>query len=189
MSQILFQKAEFVKSAYYGKDLLKDRPTIALIGRSNVGKSTLINRLCRNKTLMRTGKTPGLTRAVNYVLVDDTFYLCDAPGYGFASFDSKHFEPLMKHFLFGNPSLKKVYILVDSRRCLLPADRQFADDLLHHRTPFSIVFTKTDKLKMSEHRQMIICKGEVGGELFESDVVSDEAIEILREDIRKTLEN
>lgn len=187
MDSVSFKKAVFVKSAYDGNDLLKDRPTVAFIGRSNVGKSTLINRLCRNGSLMRTSKTPGQTRAVNYLLVDDTFYLCDAPGYGFAFFDRKHFEPLMKHFLFGNPMLKKVYILVDSRRCLLPADRQFADNLLYHKTPFAIVFTKTDKLNMSEQRHLTICKEEVGGELFESGNISEKALDILRQDIRKAI--
>ena len=187
MTRRLFSKASFVRSAFASADLLFDRPTIAFIGRSNVGKSTLINRLCRNGSLMKTSKTPGQTRAVNYLLVDDSFYLCDAPGYGFATLQREHFEPVMKRFLYGNPSLKKVYILVDSRRCMLPADQDFADELLYRKLPFAIVFTKTDKLNMSERFHLNQSKGEVGGELFESGNVSEESLDVLRKDIYESL--
>ena len=99
---------------------------------------------------MKTSKTPGLTKLINYSLIDNAFYLVDLPGYGYASQDREYFANLINTFLFENKSLKKIYLLVDSRRLLMPADISFMDALHKHSIPFSIVFTKIDKLNTSD---------------------------------------
>lgn len=150
MPKAVFVKSEFVKSASQKEDFLLNHPSVVMIGRSNVGKSTLINALVKRKQFMKTSKTPGHTNLVNYALIDDSFYLCDAPGYGFAKYQRDSFGPLMKSFLEENPGLKKVYLLIDSRRLLLPDDDEFATYLEHLSLPYSFVFTKYDKLKKEE---------------------------------------
>ena len=178
-----FSKARFLKSAFTPKDILTDRPSILFLGRSNVGKSTLINSLCRNKTLMKASKTPGRTKMINYALVDEAFYLCDAPGYGFASFEREHFGSLMDAFLQDNGFLAKVYLLVDARRLLLPADEEFLKYLVDNGIPCSIVFTKVDKLGKGDRHFLNLEKEKVGVSVFEVSSTDTEAIERLRKDI------
>ena len=178
-----FAKAVFVKSAADPKGLLFDRPSILFLGRSNVGKSTLINLLTRNKTLMKASKTPGRTKMINYALIDELFYLCDAPGYGFATYERDYFGPLMNAFLEENPSLSKVYLLIDSRRRLLPADQQFLDFLSSKEIPFAIVFTKTDKLGKSERYHLEEIKKKLDANILECSVTDRGSQEKIRSDI------
>lgn len=146
MGNKYFKNVVFIKSCLKKEDFLLDKPAVCFLGRSNVGKSTLINQITNTKRLMKTSKTPGLTRFVNYALVDEMFYLCDSPGYGYASLDRNHFDKLMSSYLECK-NLKKIYILIDSRRLLSNAEVEFADSL---KVPYSYIFTKYDKLSGNE---------------------------------------
>ena len=148
--KLCFTKVKFVKSATKKEEFLFDKPVFTFIGRSNVGKSTLINRLVQQKGFRKTSKTAGRTNRVNYALIDSKLYLADVPGYGFATFERDSFSPRRKAFLEENKALKKVYILIDSRRLLRPADDSFRDYLEGLNIPFAAVFTKRDKLKSEE---------------------------------------
>ena len=183
-----FSKVEFVRSAYRKEDFLFDKPTVTFIGRSNVGKSTLVNGLLRRKNFMKTSKTAGQTKAVNYALIDDKFYLADVPGYGFATFARDNFAGLMKDFLEENKALKKVYLLIDSRRLLLPADDEFADYLEDLHLPYSFVFTKVDKLGTSEKNLLQEQEKKVAPtSFFEVGLKKDNLYEALRSDILKSI--
>ena len=152
--KICFQKVRFVKSAVKKEEFLLDKPVFTFIGRSNVGKSTLINRLVQQKGFRKTSKTAGRTNRVNYALIDNKIYLADVPGYGFATFERDSFSPMRKSFLEENKALKKVYLLIDSRRLLRPADDSFIDYLESLSLPLTCVFTKRDKLKSQEKERV-----------------------------------
>lgn len=183
-----FSDIAFIRSAPDKKQFLFDHPTVTFIGRSNVGKSTLINSLVQRKNFMKTSKTAGLTKMVNYSLIDNSFYLADVPGYGFATFQRDNFAPLMKDFLEDNKALKKVYILIDSRRLLLPADDEFASYLESLGIPYAFVFTKTDRMNASEKhflRQQI--EKLAPTQCFEVGLKMENKIQALRDDIIKTV--
>lgn len=146
MSNKYFKESRFIKSCVDKSGFLYDLPEVCFLGRSNVGKSTLINELTSCKRLMKTSKTPGLTRLINYALIDESFYICDSPGYGYASLNREHFAKLMDDFL-SSPNLKKLYILIDSRRLLQESDLEFVESL---KVPYSFIFTKFDKLTGNE---------------------------------------
>ncbi|MFA6861364.1 MAG: ribosome biogenesis GTP-binding protein YihA/YsxC [Bacilli bacterium] len=188
MPKKMFFSAEFIKSAVSRKDFLFDRPAFSFLGRSNVGKSTLINSLLRRKGFMKTSKTPGLTRFVNYALIDNRFYLTDVPGYGFATFERKSFQGLMKDYLEDNSALKKVYLLIDSRRLLMPADDQFADYLDEIKLPYAFVFTKCDKLSSSDKHYLKLQIDKLAPvKCFEVSSSDEASLELLRKDIYSSL--
>lgn len=145
-----FTKIKFVKSATKKEEFLLDKKAITFLGRSNVGKSSLINSLVSEKNFMKVSKTPGRTIYVNYALINDSFYLVDVPGYGYAKNDSSSFPKLMKDFLEDNPQLKKIYLLIDSRRGVSLEEEDFLSYLLKLNIPICIIFTKVDKLNTSE---------------------------------------
>lgn len=124
-------------------------PEVVFIGRSNVGKSSLINALTEKKSMAYTSKKPGYTKLLNYFLVDSTFYLVDAPGYGYARTGMKQkavFQAMMDDYFTNNPALKMIYLLLDSRRTVSPDDLEFIDFAMHYNLPLTYVFTKSDKL-------------------------------------------
>ena len=124
-------------------------PEIAMAGRSNVGKSSLINSLCMNSKLARTSSEPGKTRLVNIYRVNDEFMLTDLPGYGFAkapAAEKKRWAGMIEGYLSGSDSLKHVFLLVDIRHEPTDDDAMMADYLRHYRLPFSVIATKADKL-------------------------------------------
>ncbi|MGI6316925.1 MAG: ribosome biogenesis GTP-binding protein YihA/YsxC [Christensenellales bacterium] len=130
-------------------------PQIALVGRSNVGKSSLINTLCRQNKLARVSSTPGKTRLVNYFLVNDAFYLVDLPGYGFANVSRKEqgkWEAMVESYLGGDPGPDALLLLLDVRREPSAEDKQMAYWLQHYGIPCIIVATKADKLSGSAAR-------------------------------------
>ncbi|MEI6531571.1 MAG: ribosome biogenesis GTP-binding protein YihA/YsxC [Chlamydiota bacterium] len=130
-------------------------PEMAIVGRSNVGKSSLINYLTGVKGLARTSATPGKTQALNYYLVDNSLSLVDLPGYGFAEapFEmKKNWAELIDSYLEGSTQLKLVLLLLDMRRLPSKEDKQFFAWAQYHKKPFLIVFTKTDKVPPKDIR-------------------------------------
>lgn len=147
-------KAEYVTSAVDLLGLLNDaRPQFAFVGRSNVGKSSLINALTNKKNLAKTSSTPGLTKMVNYFLVNDSFYLVDLPGYGFAKTTHKTKEVWAKVIedYFENPSnLATVFVLLDIRHEPSENDKMMIKYLILNQISFKIIATKSDKIAKSK---------------------------------------
>ena len=146
---MLIRKAEFVKSSPSLKECPKPEiPEYAFIGRSNVGKSSLINMLCINGSLAKTSSTPGKTRLINHFRINDSWYLVDLPGYGYAKVSKntrKDFNKTLFNYLIKRENLYCVFVLIDSRIPPQANDMEFISRLGELRVPFAIVFTKKDK--------------------------------------------
>ena len=130
-----------------------DLPEVAFAGRSNVGKSSLINAVAGRLHLARASNEPGRTREVNFFVLDGKLRLVDLPGYGFArasSGDVKKFQNLGRDYLRGRPNLKRAYLLIDSRHGLKEVDKEALDAFDTAAVSYQIVLTKADKLKASE---------------------------------------
>ena len=128
-------------------------PEYAFIGRSNVGKSSLINTLCEKKGLAKTSSTPGKTQLINHFLINEKWYLCDLPGYGYAKVSKKSREEwskMIKGYILNRKNLLNTFVLIDSRLKPQKIDIDFMIFLGENGVPFSIIFTKTDKLKQKE---------------------------------------
>lgn len=123
-------------------------PEYAFIGRSNVGKSSLVNMLTHRKKLAKTSSTPGKTQLINYFKIDESWHLVDLPGYGYAKISKKHRDSLRKmieNFVIKREQLVTIFVLIDSRIPPQKPDLEFIKYLGKHERPFSIVFTKVDK--------------------------------------------
>ena len=123
-------------------------PEFAFIGRSNVGKSSLINSLCGNKKLAMTSSTPGKTKLVNHFLINDSWYLVDLPGYGYAHMDRKGREELaavIRDYILNSQEMQLLFVLIDSRRDIGQVDLDFLAELGEHGIPFALILTKCDK--------------------------------------------
>lgn len=144
------KKAEFTLSApRVGMCPKDDKPEFAFIGRSNVGKSSLINMLCNNKKLAKTSATPGKTLLINHFIINNEWYLVDLPGYGFAKRSKtvqKQLEQMIAGYILQREQLVNVFVLIDIRHEQQKIDREFVDWLGESNVPFSIIFTKADKL-------------------------------------------
>ena len=130
-----------------------DIPEYAFIGRSNVGKSSLINMLTNNKKLAKTSSSPGKTQLINHFKINDSWYLVDLPGYGYAKTSKqnrKHFQKLITDYLSSRKNLVNTFVLVDARLEPQKIDLEFMEWLGKNRIPFSIVFTKADKLSSAQ---------------------------------------
>jgi GTP-binding protein len=130
-----------------------DKPEYAFIGRSNVGKSSLINMLVNKKKLAKTSSTPGKTQLINHFLVDENWYLVDLPGYGYAKVpkaQKQKFERMISNYILQRTNLVSVFVLVDVRHTPQQIDLEFMEWLGMSNIPFAMVFTKLDKLKRSE---------------------------------------
>ena len=150
---INFNKAKFIKSAPTFKlKPEKNLKEIVFVGKSNVGKSSLINALVNNKSLAKTSSKPGYTKLLNYFEIDEKFYLVDAPGYGYTASGGKHLDSFseMMETYFDNPSLAGVVFIVDSRHKLSKDDEGFYDFIKDKGIPFILVASKADKLNQSE---------------------------------------
>lgn len=126
-----------------------DRPEYAFIGRSNVGKSSLINMISGNDKLAKISGTPGKTQLINHFSVNDDWYLVDLPGYGFAKVSQtqrKKWEKMIEDYLRKRPNLVMVFVLIDSRHSPQKIDLEFVNKLGEWQIPFCLVFTKADKV-------------------------------------------
>lgn len=133
-----------------------NKPEYAFIGRSNVGKSSLINMLCNHKGLAKTSATPGKTLLINHFIINNEWYIVDLPGYGFAK-RSKKVQQELEHMITGyilqRKQLVNVFVLIDIRHELQKVDREFVDWLGTSQIPFCIVFTKADKLSAAKAKE------------------------------------
>ncbi len=141
---------EFAGSFFTADQLPDDiRPQIAFAGRSNVGKSTLLNCLVGRKKIAKVSATPGKTRSVNFFLINDSFYFVDLPGYGYAKVARKlkeNWQQLIEDYLTGSPRLIGLILLQDCRRDLTDKDMQLVSWLADRSLPVLVVVTKSDKL-------------------------------------------
>jgi GTP-binding protein len=151
---MVIKSAEFIISNSSLSDCPNDNlPEYAFIGRSNVGKSSLINMLTNVGNLAKTSVKPGKTLLINHFLINKEWYLVDLPGYGFAKISQKSREKLHKmitDYVTKREQLANLFVLVDSRHNAFQIDLDFIDYLGENGIPFSIVFTKTDKITQSD---------------------------------------
>lgn len=156
---MIIKQASFVKSATTHQDCPEPvYPEYAFIGRSNVGKSSLINMLVGQKKLAKTSSTPGKTRLINHFLINDSWFLCDLPGAGFAKVAKttrEKWEKMIRDYLLKRSNLMLSFMLVDVRHEPLKNDLIFLEWLGSHNVPFHIVFTKSDKLGLTRLRASV----------------------------------
>lgn len=147
-------QAEFLKSALYAADFPRDgRPEIAFVGRSNVGKSSLLNALLGRKGLAKTSATPGKTQTLNFFSVNGKYYFVDLPGYGFAKVPTKiktEWSKALMEYLATRQELRLVVVLVDGRHEPSRLDEEMLELLEEAERPVLIVATKVDKLKQAD---------------------------------------
>lgn len=148
------KKIEFIKPVYKLSDIPKQKlPTVVLCGRSNVGKSSFINSIFAPLKVAKTSSTPGKTRAMNYYLVDNKFFIVDLPGFGYAQVSKKErdeWQLLIEKYFSVNENIVLAVHLIDSRHAPMPLDIQLNSFLKQKETPYIIILNKVDKLKQSE---------------------------------------
>lgn len=146
---MIINKAEFViSSSRYNQCPQEDRPEFAFIGRSNVGKSSLINMLTSRKDLAKTSSTPGKTQLINHFNINDQWYLVDLPGYGYARVSKQSresWQKMINNYILKRQNLLTVFVLIDSRISPQKIDIDFINFLGNNSIPLEIIFTKTDK--------------------------------------------
>jgi GTP-binding protein len=152
-------KAEFISSSTDVRALPPDgKPEFALIGRSNVGKSSLINMLTGRKQLAKTSVKPGKTQTINHFLINNQWYLVDLPGYGYARVSKKKKEgygKLIEEYVTKSPNLFCLFVLLDSRLTPQPIDLDFIAWAGKAGIPLALVFTKSDKVSKSQLQQTL----------------------------------
>ncbi|MFH1739370.1 MAG: ribosome biogenesis GTP-binding protein YihA/YsxC [bacterium] len=188
-SSKVFQ-SRFIGSFFELKQLPKDRlPQIAIAGRSNVGKSSLLNRLLGSKKLAKVSATPGKTRSLNFFLVNDNFYMVDLPGYGYAKVPltvKAEWNKLVKEYLASVDSLVGLILLLDCRRETTSGDNELITWLAERQLPVLIALTKADKLNRTRlHEKINRVEEEFGAAVIASSAVSGmgkkELVDAIRE--------
>lgn len=153
------KEATFVKSSRKVAECPDDdRVELALIGRSNVGKSSLINMLTQRKDLAKTSQTPGKTQLINHFLIDDRFYIVDLPGYGYAKVPKpmrQQLERMIDDYVSNRWQMSCLFVLIDIRHAPLRIDLDFINHLGVNNVPFALIFTKADKLSKSAARRSV----------------------------------
>ena len=148
-------KANFLTSSSKTDQCPKpDKPEYAFIGRSNVGKSSLINMLCKRKALAKVSSTPGKTQLINHFKIDDIWYLVDLPGFGYAKVSKtlrEKFGVLITDYISSRENMMVLFILVDSRHPMQKNDFEFMNAMVANGVPIALVFTKTDKLNKTQY--------------------------------------
>jgi GTP-binding protein len=150
---MVIRTTELVNTAFLPKQVVLDEiPKFLFLGRSNVGKSTLINKLIRRKKMAKTSSRPGKTVSINYYLMNGEFYFVDLPGYGYSKIskaDQSRVNKLMDAFFKGSENIRLVFSLIDSRHGYLKADMEILETLMEKNLRILTIFTKSDKLSYS----------------------------------------
>ncbi|MBR3459901.1 MAG: YihA family ribosome biogenesis GTP-binding protein [Clostridia bacterium] len=150
------KNARFITSVGLGSELPEKRAAeIAIVGKSNVGKSSLINSLCGRNKLAKTSSTPGKTRLINYFLLNEEFYLVDLPGYGYAAApksEQQKWGRLMEDYL-SSGRVDHIYMLIDIRHEPTAHDRQMFGYIIYYGIPYTLIATKADKLAKTKRKQ------------------------------------
>ena len=186
------KNVEFVKSVFNKSDLIRDDlPIIAMVGKSNVGKSSFINTLTNNKNTAKVGGTPGKTKCLNFFLVDKKFYLVDLPGYGYSTMSEKEKENINKltnYFLENNKNIKHIFSLIDIRHLPSKDDRAMYDWLVALEKDFTIILNKADKLSntkieanMKDMAKALFAKEEMIPFSTETKLNLDKVLDIIKE--------
>ncbi len=156
---MIIKKAVYKTSAVNIQDILSDGvPEFAFVGRSNVGKSSLINYLTGNKALAKTSSTPGKTKMINYFDINDSFRFVDLPGYGYAKVGKGQLDVwsgLLGEYIKQSNSLQSVFLLLDIRHDPTMQDQQMIEFLIYNNIPFMIIVTKADKVAKSKQNNQI----------------------------------
>ncbi|MDQ3021984.1 MAG: ribosome biogenesis GTP-binding protein YihA/YsxC [Bacteroidota bacterium] len=151
--------AEFIKSIYDLRALPNSvLAEFVFVGRSNVGKSSLINTICNKKKLAKIGSVPGKTRQLNYFLINEKFYLVDLPGYGYAKVPEQiraGWRKLVEDYISERSNVKLVFVLIDSRHEPTYLDELMVSWLEYYEIPFAIVLTKSDKISANKMQKQI----------------------------------
>lgn len=161
---MIVKSAKYITSVVSRDKIIDDGvPEFAFVGRSNVGKSSLINNLTGVKGLAKTSATPGKTRMINYFLINDSFRFVDLPGYGYAKVGKSQLDVwsgLMGEYLLESNCLKTTFVLLDIRHDPTEQDRQMLEFLIYHQLPFRVVATKADKIAKSKQMAQVerLCK-------------------------------
>ena len=156
MADFSIKTARFITSAGLGSELPERKPCeIAIVGKSNVGKSSLINALCGRNKLAKTSATPGKTRLINFFLLNEEFYLVDLPGYGYAAAprsEQEKWGKLMEDYL-SSGRVDHIYMLIDIRHEPTALDKQMFAYIIYYGIPYTLIATKADKLAKTKRRQ------------------------------------
>ena len=157
---MFLKNVKFIKSSSKSSECPTDkRHEFAFIGRSNVGKSSLINSLIQRKGLAKTSKIPGKTQLINHFLIDDTFYLVDLPGFGYSKLSKSESEKIKRisiDYITNRKNLKKLFLLIDIRHEPVKSDVDYINFLIEFNIQFDVIFTKVDKLKEKVIKQKFI---------------------------------
>ncbi|MBE5785482.1 MAG: YihA family ribosome biogenesis GTP-binding protein [Clostridiales bacterium] len=151
----MIKKAAFDTSVGLGGTYPESGVQIAMVGKSNVGKSSLINSLCNNFKLARISASPGKTRLINFFRINDAFHLVDLPGYGFAKApktEKEKWGQLMENYL-SSGRLTHIFMLIDIRHAPTAEDKQMFEWIIYYGVPFTLIATKSDKLARSKRQQ------------------------------------
>lgn len=166
------KKADFIISAVHREQYPSEGlPELALVGRSNVGKSSLINRLINRKNLARTSSQPGKTQTVNFYLINDAWFFVDLPGYGYARVshtERENWRVMIEKYLTGRQELQEIWQLVDIRHPPSEQDRQMYEWLAHYGFPRLVIATKGDKISRGQRaKHLALIRRELGLSLAE----------------------
>ena len=191
---INFTNVNFIKSCPNRKEKPQDlKPEVLIVGKSNVGKSSLINALCNKKRLAFTSSKPGHTRLLNYYDVDNKFYLVDAPGYGYAKGGldlDRLFASMMESYFDGNKELKLVLVLLDARREISQDDQEIIDYVKESGYPYFVVITKIDKVNQKEKAALnkrLKAQSFASECVFYTSSLSNDGLNLLKKGIEKSL--
>jgi GTP-binding protein len=186
-------KTEFVASAGSPSGFPPEElPEVAFLGRSNVGKSSLINALTGQKGLAFTSTTPGRTQTINFYRVDEKFYFVDLPGYGYARVPPGHllqWKKLIEHYLDKRETLKLSCLILDARRGWMEKDLDLKQWLEHHGRPYLVVATKFDKLNKSEQERSLRAIRRDGAEALPFSALTGRGVREIWQAITKTIQS